>query len=70
MTKVQWSSLAVRCRIGSPRDAIAPLAQEKISMRPAYARFPLACLLHAIGLAALMFAYQRSGMPLYLSIPA
>lgn len=39
-------------------------------MRPAYARFPLACLLHAIGLAALMFAYQRGGMPLYLSIPA
>ena len=39
-------------------------------MRPAYARFPLVCLFHAIGLAALMFAYQRGGMPLYLSIPA
>ncbi len=39
-------------------------------MRPAYARFPLACLLHAVGLALLMWVYQKGGMPLFLSIPA
>ena len=39
-------------------------------MRPAYTRFPLVCLLHAIGLVVLMYVYQRGSMPLYLSIPA
>lgn len=39
-------------------------------MRPAYARFPLSCVLHGLGLAILMYSYQSTDMPLYLSIPA
>lgn len=39
-------------------------------MRSAFIRYPLACLLHALGLAALMVVYQQVVMPWYVSIPS
>lgn len=39
-------------------------------MRPAYARFPMTALFHAIGLGLLMLIYGSERLPLYLCIPA
>ncbi|PAU66446.1 chemotaxis protein [Pseudomonas sp. PIC25] len=39
-------------------------------MRPAFIGHPVACLIHALGLAALMLVYQRMQLPLYVSIPS
>jgi methyl-accepting chemotaxis protein len=39
-------------------------------MRPAYARFPMTALFHAVGLGLLMWIYANQQMPLYLCIPA
>lgn len=37
-------------------------------MQAAFVRFPITCLLHALGLLALMLLYQRMQLPPYLSI--
>src|SRR5690606_26401650 len=39
-------------------------------MRPAYARFPMTAVFHAIGLGLLMLIYATAQLPLYLCIPA
>ena len=39
-------------------------------MRSAFINYPKACLLHALGLAGLMLAYQQSEMPWFVSIPS
>ncbi len=39
-------------------------------MRSAFIRYPKACLLHALGLAGLMAAYQQSELPWFVSIPS
>lgn len=39
-------------------------------MRPAYARFPLTAVFHAVGLGLLMWTYASAQLPLYLCIPA
>ncbi|MEX6502043.1 methyl-accepting chemotaxis protein [Pseudomonas sp. 25A3E] len=39
-------------------------------MNSAFSRIPMACLLHAFGLAALMAAYQQLALPGYVSIPS
>ena len=39
-------------------------------MRSAFVTYPKACLLHAIGLAGLMLAYQQTQLPWFISIPS
>jgi len=39
-------------------------------MRSAFVTYPKACLLHALGLAGLMAAYQYGNMPWFVSIPS
>jgi methyl-accepting chemotaxis protein len=39
-------------------------------MQAAFVRSPFTCLLHALGLAALMVAYQSMQLPLYISVPS
>ncbi|MGB4074074.1 MAG: methyl-accepting chemotaxis protein [Pseudomonas sp.] len=39
-------------------------------MRSAFITYPKACLLHAIGLAGLMLAYQQVQVPWFISIPS
>jgi methyl-accepting chemotaxis protein len=39
-------------------------------MRSAFISYPKACLLHALGLAGLMAAYQQSQLPWFISIPS
>ncbi|MGP0174090.1 methyl-accepting chemotaxis protein [Pseudomonas sp. NCHU5208] len=39
-------------------------------MQAAFVRSPVACLLHALGLAALMLLYLRMQLPAYVSIPS
>lgn len=39
-------------------------------MQAAFVRSPLACLLHALGLAGLLLVYQQTQLPLYVSVPS
>jgi methyl-accepting chemotaxis protein len=39
-------------------------------MQAAFVRSPIACLLHALGLAGLMLVYQQTAFPLYVSVPS
>lgn len=39
-------------------------------MQAAFIRSPVACFLHAVGLAALMLVYQQVQLPAYISVPS
>lgn len=39
-------------------------------MQAAFIRSPIAFVLHALGLAGLMLAYQQMQLPLYVSVPS
>ena len=39
-------------------------------MQAAFVRSPAACLLHALGLGALLLVYQQTQLPLYVSVPS
>ena len=39
-------------------------------MQAAFIRSPIAFVMHALGLAGLMLAYQQMQLPLYVSVPS
>jgi methyl-accepting chemotaxis protein len=47
-----------------------PNKNNEVFMRSAFITYPKACLLHAIGLAGLMVAYQQIQLPWFISIPS
>ncbi|WP_423815408.1 methyl-accepting chemotaxis protein [Pseudomonas guineae] len=67
------ASMARAAHNGAPQRVSAAWPRIRIMrfvMRSAFITYPKACLLHAIGLAGLMLAYQQMQLPWFISIPS